>query len=433
MVIRIRRKNDIEPVKNDPGVKRRELLRFATLLSAVTGTSAMGASIAEAAPGDKTTPNTYVPLAEKGSPSGVASLDANAKIPAAQIPSLTTTITAETGITSSDPAHTTKLVPGTGRNGLFIRSEQATYGLKIDQYDTNGAHDTVNIAANFGGPHTPFSVNAGNTTLSTVKIVNSAVQTGGGVIVGVASSPTRTAQVIQADNHGKGASFLATQEPGSTGIGFQIQYLDDGSGNTVYNSRAIWVQGHHTSGSLVFVENDKAQTSGNLMQLVQSSPDATADCLVISPFGAGVGLRVNTSGASTLISAGNFSVDANGTVRTPSIVNYAAFTNSRIQLTPRGTIVDRTVSDNSPVLCVQNASATSTGDVFQAIGISGGVGSRFNRTAHFITAKTTPPEDADLLPNDLAFWFDSTNGAAKFMLKAKQRDGSVRMGAVLLT
>lgn len=51
----------------------------------------MDANSAQAAPGDKPAPNTYIPVAEKGSPSGVATLDANAKIPPAQLPELSAT------------------------------------------------------------------------------------------------------------------------------------------------------------------------------------------------------------------------------------------------------------------------------------------------------------------------------------------------------
>jgi hypothetical protein len=82
----------------DAAIKRRGLLRFGTLVTALTGASAMsaiGANSALAAPGDKTAPNTYVPIAEKGSPSGVASLDGNAKILPTQLPDLSATITAE--------------------------------------------------------------------------------------------------------------------------------------------------------------------------------------------------------------------------------------------------------------------------------------------------------------------------------------------------
>ncbi|WP_028271535.1 hypothetical protein [Arthrobacter sp. UNC362MFTsu5.1] len=78
--------------QNDISVKRRGLLKFGTVISAFTSASALatlGASTAQAAPaapGDK-----YVPMAEKGAPSGVAALDANSKIPPAQLPDLSAT------------------------------------------------------------------------------------------------------------------------------------------------------------------------------------------------------------------------------------------------------------------------------------------------------------------------------------------------------
>ncbi|MFF2296850.1 hypothetical protein [Arthrobacter sp. NPDC058127] len=70
----------------DAGVKRRGLLSFGTLMAAFTGASAvaaLGASSAQAATAD-----IYVPVAEIGAPSGVAALDAAAKIPTSQLPDL---------------------------------------------------------------------------------------------------------------------------------------------------------------------------------------------------------------------------------------------------------------------------------------------------------------------------------------------------------
>lgn len=75
-------------------IKRRGLLRFGTLVTAFTGASAisaLGAKSAEAAPGDKNPPNTYVPIAEKGVASGVATLDEGSKIPPSQLPDLSAT------------------------------------------------------------------------------------------------------------------------------------------------------------------------------------------------------------------------------------------------------------------------------------------------------------------------------------------------------
>lgn len=70
------------------GVNRRWLLRFGTLISAFTGATAVSTMSAQAAPGDKNPPNTYVPIAEKGAASGVATLDVASKIPPSQMPDL---------------------------------------------------------------------------------------------------------------------------------------------------------------------------------------------------------------------------------------------------------------------------------------------------------------------------------------------------------
>lgn len=81
--------------QSDTGVKRRGLLRFGTLITALTGASAIsaiGANRAEAGPGDKTPATTYVPVSEKGAPLGVANLDLESKIPRALLPDLSATI-----------------------------------------------------------------------------------------------------------------------------------------------------------------------------------------------------------------------------------------------------------------------------------------------------------------------------------------------------
>jgi hypothetical protein len=81
-------------LETDTSVKRRGLLRFGTLLTALTGASAisaLGADRATAGPGDKNPPTNYVPIAEKGAASGVATLDIGSKIPPAQLPDLSAT------------------------------------------------------------------------------------------------------------------------------------------------------------------------------------------------------------------------------------------------------------------------------------------------------------------------------------------------------
>lgn len=49
------------------------------------------------------------------------------------------------------------------------------------------------------------------------------------------------------------------------------------------------------------------------------------------------------------------------------------------------------------------------------------------------TLRNTAPADGDIAANELALWFDPTNGASKLMIKAKQADGTVKTASVALT
>jgi hypothetical protein len=57
---------------------------------------------------------------------------------------------------------------------------------------------------------------------------------------------------------------------------------------------------------------------------------------------------------------------------------------------------------------------------------------KFDKNGYSITAKTSAPADADLAAGELAYWFDSTNGAAMARFKGKQANGTVVSGAVAL-
>jgi hypothetical protein len=58
---------------------------------------------------------------------------------------------------------------------------------------------------------------------------------------------------------------------------------------------------------------------------------------------------------------------------------------------------------------------------------------RFNKDGYPVNAKTSAPADADLSAGEMAIWFDSTNGAAKLKVKAKEAGGTVRTGELALT
>lgn len=63
----------------------------------------------------------------------------------------------------------------------------------------------------------------------------------------------------------------------------------------------------------------------------------------------------------------------------------------------------------------------------------GSVGVAVNKAAYLYTAKTSAPADGDIAAGQAFFWFDSTNGAAKLMVKGKSADGTVVSGEVALS
>ncbi|UTT68791.1 polysaccharide deacetylase family protein [Arthrobacter sp. DNA4] len=79
---------------HDYSVKRRGLLRFGTLVTALSGASVISVVAANSAQAtsDPAATSSYIPASEKGAPLGVATLDENAKIPIAQLPDLTATV-----------------------------------------------------------------------------------------------------------------------------------------------------------------------------------------------------------------------------------------------------------------------------------------------------------------------------------------------------
>lgn len=94
------------------------------------------------------------------------------------------------------------------------------------------------------------------------------------------------------------------------------------------------------------------------------------------------------------------------------------------------TINPQNAGDISLIL---KAPAAPTVDIFQAKDSASAILSRLDKSGYFMTKKVAAPADADLTNGEMAIWLDPTNGAAKFMIKAKQTDGTVRTGLVLLT
>jgi hypothetical protein len=76
--------------------------------------------------------------------------------------------------------------------------------------------------------------------------------------------------------------------------------------------------------------------------------------------------------------------------------------------------------------------ASQSGNLTEWQDSAGAVLGTVSENGYFTTRKNAAPADAELAAGELAWWFDSTNGAAKLMLKGKTANGTVVTGQVAL-
>lgn len=81
---------------------------------------------------------------------------------------------------------------------------------------------------------------------------------------------------------------------------------------------------------------------------------------------------------------------------------------------------------------VCRAFASQTANMFEWQSSAEAVYGSVSENGYFTTRKNSAPADAELVAGESAYWFDSTNGAAKFMVKAKTADGTVVTGQIAL-
>jgi hypothetical protein len=84
-------------------------------------------------------------------------------------------------------------------------------------------------------------------------------------------------------------------------------------------------------------------------------------------------------------------------------------------------------------VAVFKGAASQGADLQQWQNAAGDVLSTISENGYFTTRKTSAPADGELAPGEMAIWLDSSNGSTRFMVKAKQANGTVRTGSLALT
>jgi hypothetical protein len=149
--------------------------------------------------------------------------------------------------------------------------------------------------------------------------------------------------------------------------------------------------------------------------LVIADPDATEPQLTISGTAADTTKLIDATAVHT-----TFTVDSDGAALFSS--------DDRMTVAVQGTagtgaVLSVESATNSVVMDADNGTGWNVGG--ENVASIGPVGINVH--------KPTAPADADLVAGDCCLWFDSTNGAAKLMVKAKQADGTVKTAAIALT
>lgn len=233
-------------LQGDADVRHRGLLRFGTLVTALTGASAIatiGAGGAQAAPEDPATPASYIPVTEKGSPSGVATLDANAQIPAAQLPDLS-----PVGGTVAAPA------PSGGDDTVALQA-LINAGASAIRLQTGGAYLITTLLA----PPRPFTLvgiaSVLNATTAAPAIVKNGVNKVGmdGVRVVLLSEANKITDAIPAEQFVMGSLSVRNDRdaavPTLDVAGFQGQAA--GAAN---NARTVQVH-HYNDNDVMWIDN----------------------------------------------------------------------------------------------------------------------------------------------------------------------------------
>lgn len=386
--------------------------------------------------------NALEQVARKGVANGYAGLDANGKVPAAQLLVGAVTSVGDVVISSDTGA--------TGVGDIIISTKGVERGR------IRNAGDLLfkfNVALNGGG----FTPNYDTALWIAPSVRANPTLNFQGLYI-----QARVSGDLGGFVHDAGASELRLSGATNGGVGqnaFEASLVVTGGANTIASANAILANFHTEttpSGSFTSVALMRASAIPALtgtftigtaygIYIEQQAVAATNYSLYIAGGDSVIQGQVRPSSISTaglIIRA----LPSQGTAQ-PMFAIQNSTPTTLFQLSSSGTggiggVVSSTsfwINNNNTSPSIVNLAlrtlGAQTADVLQVQdgGNSNVVVARINKAGYFVTAKKIAPADADLANSELAFWVDDTIGATKAMFKAKDSAGTVRTGSVALT
>jgi hypothetical protein len=290
-------------------------------------------------------------------------------------------------------------------NGEIFKGNQ---GMKLfakigegygDGVATNGSTTFTSATAAFTGADVGQTIQQ-TTTKGTLNVTGTIPS---GATIASVTNATTVVLSAAATASGTGINFLiGGRAPATTQSMF-----------TLYDTNGTTKRYEFTLGKYTGVVPHEIQSNDVAAQslLVKAASGQTAEILTVLKDG-------NATGALSVTASGLIAARFGS-----SLTNAGLTANNAVSITNSGTAAHS--------LYITRASA-QTGDQISLRDNAGVLQSRFNKDSIFMTKVTTAPADADLVSGEVAIYFDSTNGAAKLKIKAKQADGTVRTGEVAL-
>lgn len=294
-----------------------------------------------------------------------------------------------------------------GNRAISLSANGATTGTNIGILFGALSSSTLNI----GGA----SLTATSTAGDNIGIYSATVNAGAGkqiaglFILNGSTYPTFESTALFVDNSSQTSPIALFKDNGTT----VFSIADGGAAvHTLLNAASIGL-----------VVKGAAAQSANLQEWQNSS--ASVLSYIAS---TGVLVATNFASSTAVISVGN--VASGGGTKT---VLYADGSSYFGNSPSYGTAYMRlTNNQSSSVGFYLTAASGQTANLVEYWNGSGGLLATVSENGYFTTRKNAAPADAELAAGEAAYWFDSSNGASKFMVKAKSADGTVVTGEVAL-